>query len=209
MNRAEAYAQQLKRPVFDVRSEAFFPYGRVLSQPDPEELLSYMRELTPIPEEGNLYVASDTAMETLAAVKAIRDVFYGGLPVEAGYCNGMNTTMNGFEYHKGSELDLAVTDQLLFLGHATGISFPAMDEIRGLPGQNPTGITYDPADAVLFFVPAGTFIELYPYTLHLSPIRVNEEGFRTVVILPAGTNTPLSEEEKASRKRCFYKKTSG
>ncbi len=39
------------------------------------------------------------------------------MPIQIGYCNGRNTTYNGFEYHKGSEINIAVTDFMLVLGH--------------------------------------------------------------------------------------------
>ncbi|MGN0976272.1 MAG: DUF4867 family protein, partial [Gemmiger sp.] len=42
-----------------------------------------------------------------------------------------------------------------------------------------------------FFVPKGTAIEMYQTTLHLSPCRVCDSGFKGIVILPRGTNTPL------------------
>ena len=37
---------------------------------------------------------------------------------------------------------------------------------------------------------------MYSTTLHLSPCRVNDEGFKDIVVLPKGTNTLLSDEEK-------------
>ncbi len=37
------------------------------------------------------------------------------MPIQIGYCNGRNTTYNGFEYHKGSEINIAVTDFMLVL----------------------------------------------------------------------------------------------
>ena len=38
--------------------------------------------------------------------------------------------------------------------------------------------------------------QLYRLALHLSPLAVSDEGFKDIVILPAGTNTPLDEKEK-------------
>ena len=38
---------------------------------------------------------------------------------------------------------------------------------------------------------------MYQTTLHLSPCRVTDEGFRGVVILPKGTNTPIEKETPA------------
>ena len=78
--------------------------------------------------------------------------------------------------HKGSEINIAVTDFMLVLGHTWEIK------------DN----TYRIEDAKVFFVEKGTAIEMYQTTLHLSPCRVSDIGFKDVVILPRGTNTPLN-----------------
>ena len=43
----------------------------------------------------------------------------------------------------------------------------------------------------MFFVEKGTAVEMYQTTLHLSPCRTSDEGFKDIVILPRGTNTPF------------------
>ncbi|MBR7071994.1 MAG: DUF4867 family protein, partial [Eubacterium sp.] len=50
----------------------------------------------------------------------------------------------------------------------------------------------------VFFVPKGTALEMYQTTLHLSPCRVNDEGFKDIVVLPRGTNTPLEEKQRCA-----------
>ncbi len=172
--------------VLSVFDPAFASYGRVVSGYDMNEAYEWMRENTPIPETGNIYVASDPALEGLEVFRKLQSVCYGGREIEAGYCNGRNTTYNGFEYHKGSELNGAVTDFMLVLAHVWQI-------------RNNT-IHVD--DAQVFYVPAGTLIELYETTLHLSPCRTNDAGFMDIVVLPRGTNTPLSDEEKQMRNAC-------
>jgi hypothetical protein len=168
------------KSVFD---PGFASYGRIVTGFDCTELISYMKEETPVPENGNVYKASVQQLEAFEVIRKIEAVCYGGMAVQAGYCNGRNTTYNGFEYHKGSELNLAVTDFMLVLAHTW--------QIR----DN----TITPQDAQVFWVPEGTLIEMYQTTLHLSPCRTHDEGFRCVVTLPKGTNTPLSEEEKQRR----------
>ena len=54
--------------------------------------------------------------------------------------------------------------------------------------------TYRFENAKVFFVPKGTAVEMYQTTLHLSPCRVCDAGFKGVVILPKGTNTPLEDK---------------
>ncbi|MBR3357438.1 MAG: DUF4867 family protein [Solobacterium sp.] len=167
----------------DVNDPVFASYGRVVKGLDVRELTMYMENHTDIPENGNVYIASVPAMESFDVRKEIEAVCYGGMSVQIGYCNGRNTTYNGFEYHKGSELNLAATDFMLVLAHVW--------QIRNN--------TITPADAQVFYVPKGTLIEMYQTTLHLSPCRTNDAGFRCVVVLPKGTNTPLSDGEKQMR----------
>lgn len=173
-----------------VYEEEFKSYGRVISNYDFQELVTYMDEHTDIPQDGNVYVASVYEMERCSVVKELQSSLYGGMDIQVGYCNGKNSTYNGFEYHKGSEINVAVTDFLLVLGHSYDIQ------------KN----TYDVSQAHVFFVPKGTAIEMYQTTLHLSPLRVREEGFKGIVILPRGTNTPLTDEEK---QMCDEKRKAG
>ena len=56
--------------------------------------------------------------------------------------------------------------------------------------------TYRVEDAKVFFVEKGTAIEMYQTTLHLSPCRVTDKGFKDIVILPRGTNTPLENQRR-------------
>ncbi len=180
--------------IFSVRDAEFASYGKIIENYDFSRLVQYMEECTEIPENGNIYVASVPDMEKTGVAQEIQNLVYGEMPIEIGYCNGRNTTYNGFEYHKGSEINIAVTDFMLVLGHTW--------EIR----EN----TYRVEDAKVFFVEKGTAIEMYQTTLHLSPCRVCEEGFKDIVILPRGTNTPLehrdSQENETGEKRLLLQK---
>ena len=44
-----------------------------------------------------------------------------------------------------------------------------------------------------FYVKAGPALELYATTLHFSPCKVSDNGFKCVIILPDQTNTPLEQ----------------
>lgn len=166
--------------ILSVRDTRFESYGRIIDGFDFSELLDYMEEQTEIPENGNIYTASVSEMENTDIAEKVKNLIYGEMPIEIGYCNGRNTTYNGFEYHKGSEINIAVTDFMLVLGHSWEIK------------EN----TYKIEDAKVFFVEKGTAIEMYQTTLHLSPCRVRDEGFKDIVILPRGTNTPLEKKEQ-------------
>ena len=163
--------------ILSVFDEAFRTFGNVLTGFDFAPLTDYLESETAVPENGNVYVPSVDAMETTGIAKTIETALYGGMSIQIGYCNGRNTTYNGFEYHKGSELNIAATDCMLVLGHTWQIK------------DN----TFTVGDETVFFVPKGTAIEMFQTTLHLSPCRVNDAGFKMVVVLPRGTNTPLKE----------------
>ncbi len=162
--------------VFD---NSFKTYGNIVKGYDFSQMIDYMEKNTEIPENGNIYVASVPEMEELPVTKEVKQFLYGDMEIQVGYCNGRNTTYNGFEYHKGSEINVALTDLCLVLGHTWEI---AADN------------TYKVEDAKVFFVPKGTVIEMFQTTLHLSPCRVSDEGFKDIVILPKGTNTPLDKK---------------
>lgn len=164
--------------IFSVFDEEFKTYGRIVKGYDFTELVDYMRDNTEIPEIGNVYVPSVKEMEKLPVYHDIQNVLYGDMPVQIGYCNGRNSTYNGFEYHKGSEINIAVTDFMLVLGHIWELE----DNCFYVGNEK------------VFFVPKGTAIEMYQTTLHLSPCKTCDGGFKDIVILPRGTNTPRDEK---------------
>jgi len=175
------HLKEKNRPaIFDVGDNEFKSYGRIVTGYDFSELIRFMEQETTVPEDGNIYVPSVAAMEETTIKQQLEDILYGGMPVQIGYCNGRNSTYNGFEYHKGSEINIAVTDFMLVLGHCWEI-------------QNNT---YRAEDAKVFFVRRGTAIEMYQPTLHLSPCKVSDEGFKDIVVLPKGTNLPLTNKPK-------------
>ncbi len=163
-----------------VHNHSFLPYGGVLYDFPYDEMAKRM-DMTVIPEEGNQYVPSFKELEDEALKRFVEKRYYGGMPVQIGYCNGKNSSLGGLEFHKGSEINVAVTDFVLLLGHTNDI----VDN------------SYDVRKIKAFFVPSGTAIEMYQTTLHLAPCKVREDGFKCAVILPKGTNMPLQEEEKA------------
>lgn len=165
--------------IHSVFDDEFKSFGKIVNGFDFSEIIAKM-EQTEIPENGNVYFASVKELEDCSVFSDVQNILYGGMPIQIGYCNGRNTTYNGFEYHKGSEINIAVTDFMVVLGHTYDIE------------DN----KYYVGNETVFFVPKGTAIEMYQTTLHLSPCRVTDEGFKDVVILPKGTNTPLDEKSK-------------
>ena len=158
-----------------VTDPAFRKYGQVLEGYDFTGLIKEMKH-TPVPEDV-IYVSSVEELEALDIMKDLQNKGYGGLPVQIGYCNGHNKKLNAVEYHRNSEINVAVTDLVLLIGHQQDIE----------PDH-----TYDTSKIEAFLVPAGTGIEVYATTLHYAPCHVNEGGFQCVVVLPKGTNTDLT-----------------
>lgn len=155
---------------------AFKKYGKVITDFKCDDILAEMEKLT-APADV-IYVPGDTALEACQSAKVARCSLYGGMPVQIGYCNGHNKTLNAFEYHRDSEVNIAATDLVLILGLEQDIE---------------DDLTYDTAKAEAFFVPAGTVVEVYATTLHYAPCHTDEAGFKCVVILPQGTNTHVNK----------------
>ena len=161
----------------NVADASFRKYGKVLEGFDLSALLKEMKH-TPVPEDV-VYVPSVEELEALDVAKDLRNKAYGGLPIQIGYCNGHNKKLNAVEYHRNSEVNVAVTDLVLLIGWQQDIE---------------DDFTYDTSKIEAFLVPAGTAIEVYATTLHYAPCNVNESGFQCVVVLPAETNTELTFE---------------
>lgn len=160
-----------------VTDETFNDFGKVLRGYDFTEVIDYMFRETAIPKEGNIYFPSVAAMEKLKMIAVVEKTLFGEMPCEAGYCNGVNSSLNGLEYHKSSEVNVAVTDLILLLG-----------KVRDVVNN-----TYDSSKVQAFYVAKGEAIEIYGTTLHFAPCKVQDDGFKCVVILPAHTNTPLEK----------------
>ena len=109
--------------------------------------------------------------------RRLRRRFFGGLPVEFGWCNGHNSSLNCFEYHRSSEFNLGATDFVLLVGRQQDI----------VDGK------IDAATTRAYRVPAGVLVELYATTLHYAPCQVDEGGFKVLIALPAGTNEEMPE----------------
>ena len=162
-------------PLFCVTDPEFLPYGRILPCGD-KATLSAVMEQTDIPESGNRYVASDPKLETLDAIETVGKTVFGGMPIQAGFCNGRGFTLNAEEYHKCSEVNYSTTGLVLLL------ALP--DDIHDR--------TLDAKDVKGFYLPPETLVEIHPRVLHFAPCRIKESGFNCLVVLERGTNAPLA-----------------
>lgn len=167
--------------IYSVYSPEFKPYGKVLDEFPTDELVEAMNK-TPVTDHVE-YVAKDDNIQCLPITKVCSDHLYGGMPIEMGWCNGHNTTMNCLEYHRDSEFNMGATEFILLVAKMEDIVDGVLDS----------------AKVKAFKAPAGVMVECYATTLHYAPCHVDEKtGFRVLVILPEGTNTDKPEIEKTT-----------
>ena len=159
------------------KDKEFQKLGKVISL-DTKDILEYLENETPMPESNNLYVADDPKFREIPEVKELKK--YYDEEIEAGYCNGYNTKLNCLEWHNCPEINLCTRDMVLFLG--------SQDIIH-------SGIIQS-KDVEPFLIRRGEVILLYPGTLHFSPCRLTEDGFKCMVVLSKGTNLDLDEKKE-------------
>lgn len=164
--------------ILKVTDSKFRKYGKVIHGIDCTDIIEAMKT-TPLPQDV-VYVASEPSLEECESAKKISESLYGGMPIQIGYCNGNNYFLNAVEYHRDSEVNIAVTDIILIIGMEQDIE---------------DDYTYDTSKMEAFLVPQGTVVEVYATTLHYAPCNVQQTGFRAVVVLPKGTNTDISVKE--------------
>ena len=162
--------------ILSVYDTTFQKYGKVIKHIDFSGLVKEL-EKTPVPESV-VYEPSVEALESTSAMEACRNIYFGEMPVQIGYCNGHNSLLNAVEYHRSSEINVAATDAILLVGMEQDVE---------------EDFTYDTAKMEAFLLPAGAAVELYATTLHYAPCGVKGEGFQVAVVLPKGTNYPLSK----------------
>jgi hypothetical protein len=163
-----------KLRLFDLGSSRVRKYGRRVMDVDFGEAVEYLRTKTTIPEQGHYYTPAFAPLEAMKLKEAASRLCYAHMPVQIGYCNGKNTLLGGLEYHKGTEICVAVTDTVLFLG-----SLVDMD-----------GISFHSRDVEALYLAEGDAFEMWPTTMHFCPCHTTKKnpGFKTIVLLPEGTN---------------------
>lgn len=163
--------------VKSMNDSSFSKYGKVVTGYDHAELLAEMAKVD-IPEDV-VYIGSVDKLEQTAAATDYAKRFFGGMPIQLGYCIGSNTMLNAVEYHRNSEINIAVTDMILLLGMQQDIN---------------EDFTYQTDKIEAFLIPAGAAVELYATTLHYAPCNANGNRFSSIVILPKGTNAELTKK---------------
>ena len=167
-----------KNPDLDIQcvcAPTFAQYGRVMpASAGLTALTSFLKDNTSI-NPGCAYVGSYADVEALPEFADVAYELFGGIPAQLGYCNGTVHGLEALEYHRNSEFLLAATDLALILGDQSDL-------------QNNYLHT---AMLEVFYVPAGTVVEMFGTTLHYAPSAVSSKGFCAGIFLPRGTNEDL------------------
>lgn len=167
--------------VYDITDLRFTKYGRIIKGYDFSELIEKVKEIQ-MPDEGVDYLASSPTLEALSVFEQFQEGFYGEIPAELGYCLGHNDALNGFEYHRGSEVNVSASDYIVLVGSQQDLE----EDFR-----------YDTSKVEAFYVLEGLAVEFYATTLHYCACNVDPKGYRHATFLPRGTNTPLDEKFQA------------
>ncbi len=163
--------------IYTTADAEFSEYGRIISGIDTKKIIEVAEKLEN-PDTGSLYVASHADFEALEIAKDITDLCFGTLDTQIGYCYGHSNFLNAFEWHTSSEINVAVTDLILFLAKRSELKDHRLDS----------------SCAKAFYVRKGEMLEIYATSLHFCPCEVEAGGFGCVVALPKGTNLPLDNE---------------
>lgn len=171
--------------ILDISDSEFDNYGKLLEGYDLKKIKDFAERNISIPEKGSYYIPSNAELETFDIIANIKNDIYAGLPIQVGESAGHTSSFSAFEFHQGSEVLLTLSDIILVLGERKQIK---------------NGVFNAEKQAKLFYVPAGSMIELYSTTLHYSPCQVYDIGFKTIIILIKGTNKPLEENFTSQNK---------
>ena len=167
----------------DVRSSDFKKYGFVLEGYDFSDFIDTLNAVSEKPADSVIYVPGDEKLESLAFSKLCASNLYGGMPIQVGYCNGYNKTLNCLEYHRGPEINVAADDVILLIASLSKVT---------------NGIL-DTSEVEAFLLPANTAALIYETTMHYAPCCAEgTDSFRVAIILPRDTNTDKPEIETIS-----------
>jgi hypothetical protein len=162
----------MKLTLLNVNDPEFLEFGQVLTGYD---FTAFNKKLaaTQCPEDAVVYVPGDASLESDPVMGELSARYYGGMPIQIGYCNGVNSMLNCLEYHKDSEVDIAVEDCILLLARQQDVRDGKLDTSK----------------VKAFLQPAGTAVELFATALHYAPCSATKGAkFHVAIVLPKGTN---------------------
>ncbi len=161
--------------IYRVTDKEFAKYGKVLDL-DTKEIVAAAEKIA-MPEAGSVYHASQPEFECLSIKDTVENECFGQMPAQLGYCWGYNNRLNALEWHKCSEINIAIEDLILLLGAEQDVE---------------EGNRYDSSKVEAFKVLKGEAVEVYATSLHYCPIQTSPKGFGCVVGLLKDTNTELN-----------------
>ncbi len=161
--------------IYSISDKAFKKYGQVLDNPYFDDFIGAQKDIA-VPESGSSYLPSVDKFETEKVINYYKKHF-GEMDVQIGYCWGRNNILNALEWHKSTEINIALEDMIVLLG-----------DMREMVGN-----VFNTAKLKAFRVKKGQAVEFYQTTLHFCPCGEQNKVFKSVVILPRGTNTALTE----------------
>ena len=161
--------------IYSVCDKQFNQFGKVIESPF-HHLFEKQSLNIPMPESGLKYMASVSEFETQESMAYYRKAF-GEVDIQIGYCWGENKMLNGLEWHNCIEINCALEDMILMLA-----------DLRDMVND-----TINSKHVKAFLVKKGQSVQMFQTTLHFCPANV-DAPFKSVVILPKGTNTPLESE---------------
>ncbi|HAX02501.1 MAG TPA: DUF4867 domain-containing protein [Acholeplasmataceae bacterium] len=168
----------------DINDPVFLRYAKVLNYDDFLSYADYLDQKTHMPEMNNQYIADDVRLHQEEHNEELLKHVFGNTPLQFGYVNGYNSSLNALEWHPSPEINIALTPLVLMLGH--------VDDVKDL--------TYEVKNIQAFYIPAHSVVMFYPTTLHFSPCKVSDAGFKCGVILPYGTNMAFTSKEEKMEK---------
>lgn len=157
-------------PIKSIYDPSFRKYGQILNY-DFKDVLERLKQIE-VSKDKVIYVPSVKELEESSDFLTLQNDFFGGLPIQIGYCGGFNKIFAALEYHKSSEINVANESFILVLGKREDI----------IDGQ------YDMSKVEVFLVPEKVAVEIYATTLHYSPISNGSSVFNMLVVLPKETN---------------------
>lgn len=159
--------------LYNITDIEFKKYGNII-EIDSAEIIKKAEKIE-MPAEGSVYKASEEEFEKLEIMRTMQNEIFGEMPVQIGYCWGHSDRLNALEWHKSSEINIAVTDMILFLGNIS-----EMENGR-----------YNSDNIKAFLLKKGETVEIFATTMHFCPCETGKGGFGCIVVLPRGTNTEL------------------
>ena len=126
--------------IYSVYDPEFKSYGQIV-----DGLADTIQEILPVLQAapqgaGVEYVPEYEPLQKLPAMVEISEHCYGGMPVELGWCNGHNTTLNCLEYHRDSEFNLGTEDFVLLLARQEEIEDGVLDTEKVKAFRVPAGV---------------------------------------------------------------------